>query len=104
MGSALIIIGRYLRKHKLIGFVGSYLLLSVLLKSFLHVDITIPCLWKSIFNFSCPGCGLTTASIKMTKWDISGAYQANPLLFLILPSGVFYFVRDFSKFKKEVTK
>lgn len=91
---------QYLWANKIISLVGSYIIFSVLIKVFLDIDISIPCLWKSLFSFNCPGCGLTTASVKLTGLDVVGAYQANPLIFAVVPGGVFYMLTDFIKFKK----
>ena len=36
----------------------------------------------------CAGCGMTTALYKLLKWDIAGAFQANPLIFVVLATAV----------------
>jgi len=90
----------YLWSNKIVSIVGGYILVSVFVKLFLDIDICIPCLWKTIFGFTCPGCGLTTALIKLTGFDIAGAYKTNPLIFIIIPTGLLYLLTDFAKFKK----
>lgn len=92
---------KYLWTNKIISLVGGYIIISVLIKAFLNVDIGIPCLWKSLFGFNCPGCGLTTASVKLTGMDLVGAYKANPLIFAVIPGGAFYVLTDFIKFKNK---
>jgi len=86
-------------KNKVISVVAIYFVISVFLKMVFAIDILIPCLWKKIFHFECPGCGLTTAFIKILTFDISGAYKTNPLIFIILPLGIAYIYYDFSKFR-----
>lgn len=78
-----------------------YFILSVILKIGFSIDILIPCLWKTLFHFNCPGCGLTTSFIKILSLDLYGAYQTNPLVFIILPIGAIYIYRDFVKFKRK---
>ncbi len=54
----------------------------------------IPCLFKKITGWSCPGCGITTLFLCLARWDLSGAYAANPFLFvtgpLLLAQYVYY--------------
>lgn len=78
------LVSAYLWSNKIVTIVGGYIIASVFIKQLLDVDICIPCVWKTIFGFTCPGCGLTTALIKLTGFDIAGAYKANPLIFMAL--------------------
>ncbi|MGB4413946.1 MAG: DUF2752 domain-containing protein [Paludibacter sp.] len=82
--------------------IATYFATSIVLKLGFNINILIPCLWKTLFGFECPGCGLTTAFIKIITLDISGAYNANPLIFIALPLGVFYLINDFMKFKRKL--
>ncbi|NJM93936.1 MAG: DUF2752 domain-containing protein [Cytophagales bacterium] len=59
------------------------------------INIFPPCLWKSLFHFNCPGCGLTHAFLHLVKGEWSEAYQANALVFLILPFGCYYLGKDY---------
>jgi Protein of unknown function (DUF2752) len=43
------------------------------------------CFWKTVTGMNCPGCGLTTALIKLIKLDIYGAWKTNNLIFIIFP-------------------
>ncbi len=47
--------------------------------------IGIPCLFKLVTTFDCPGCGISTASIALIQGDISTAINANLGLFIIAP-------------------
>lgn len=79
------------------GFV-LYFLFSIGLKLFLSIDILIPCLWKTLFHFHCPGCGLTTAFIEILNLNFVNAFNANPLIFIVLPIVLYCLINDFNKF------
>lgn len=91
----------YLQGNKIVSLVAAYMLFSVILKLSFDADIGIPCLWKTLFGFECPGCGLTTAFIKLLQLDVSGAYKSNWLIFIVVPAGSFYILSDYNKFRKE---
>ena len=92
----------YIAANKLMSSIVIYFMVSIMLKIGFSIDILIPCLWKTLFHFECPGCGLTTAFMKILTLDISGAYDANPLIFIVLPLGIFYIYKDFVKFKRNI--
>jgi hypothetical protein len=85
--------------HKFLSIIGIYFIMSVILESAFEIDICIPCIWKKIFGFNCWGCGLTTALVKLTQLDFVGAYHSNPLIFIVLPAGTYYWIQDYLKFK-----
>lgn len=64
-----------------------------------RIDICIPCLWTTIFNVHCPGCGMTTAAINLLKLDFTAAWEANPLAFVVLPAIAYFAVMDFLTFR-----
>lgn len=87
--------------HNLIYLVvGGYFFVSVLLKAFTSIDITIPCLFKTFFNIRCPGCGLTHAFIHIIKLELADAWTANPIAFILIPAGSYYIIKDYLKFRK----
>jgi len=90
----------YFLENKFLSLAGLYFLVSAGLKSFTVVDICLPCLWKAIFGVSCPGCGLTSAFIQLVRLNPIGAWQANPLIFIVLPAGLYFITRDFLRFQK----
>ncbi len=92
---------KYLLENRIFGVVGLYFIFSIFLKSFLNLDFCIPCLWKTIFDFNCPGCGLTTALIYLTQLNFTGAFHANRLIFVLLPLALYHIGADFNKFVKE---
>jgi hypothetical protein len=88
--------------HNLIySVVGGYFILSLLLFSFFDINIGIPCLFTLLFGFHCWGCGMTHAILELMHLDFTGAYQANPLVFVVVPVGVYYIRQDFLAFLKK---
>ena len=79
----------------------SYTLISILLKSFTKVNITVPCPIKQFLGIRCYGCGLTTASVHIVKFDFSLAWEANPFIFFIAPLILFFIVRHWWRFVQE---
>jgi hypothetical protein len=88
----------YLRSKALLSLVGAYFVFSILLHAATGIDICIPCIWSTVFGVHCPGCGLTTAMIHLVQLDPTGAWDKNPLVFFILPAGVYFVVKDFLRF------
>lgn len=44
----------------------------------------IPCLFHSITNVPCPGCGMTRACLSITQGNFMQAYMFNPFAFLLI--------------------
>lgn len=78
--------------------IAVYFVSSIILKTVFSVDILFPCIWETLFSINCPGCGLTTALIKIVTFDFYSAYLTNPLISLVLPIGLFCIISDFYKF------
>ncbi len=81
--------------------VALYFIIAVALKFAFILNILPPCLWKTLFHTECPGCGLTGAFMAIISFDMPSAYEANPLIFIVLPLGLFFIGKDFMKFKRE---
>ena len=45
----------------------------------------IPCFIKVITGFKCPGCGITTMIVEMTRLHFDKAFEANAFLFVTWP-------------------
>lgn len=95
---------KYLASNKIISLVAIYFVISIIFKIALDINILIPCMWKTLFNFECPGCGLTTAFIDLLQFNITGAFTANPLIFIVLPLGIIFICKDFKKFSDDIKK
>ena len=92
---------KYIAKNKFLLIVGFYFLFSAILKAVAEIDICIPCLWKSIFGFQCPGCGLTTAFISLLDLNFKNAFESNWLIYIIVPFGIYYMIQDYVKFQEK---
>lgn len=38
----------------------------------------IPCIWRSLTGYPCPGCGLTRAFASITNFDVIESFRFNP--------------------------
>ena len=92
---------KYIAINKIIVIVGAYFVFSAILKATTGIDVCIPCLWKTIFGFHCPGCGLTTAFIGLMELDFRKAFESNWIIFILVPFGVYYFTKDYDSFKRK---
>lgn len=92
---------KYFVSNKIIAIIGAYFFLSAILKATTEIDVCMPCLWKAIFDFHCPGCGLTTAFISIMELDHRKAFESNRLIFIIVPYGLYYLIHDYVTFKRK---
>lgn len=54
----------------------------------LWVNLThwaIPCPFHAVTGLQCPGCGVSRMCLALLRLDVAGAWQANPMLLLLLP-------------------
>lgn len=72
----------------------SYLVVGLLLQALWDYDILPPCLWRSMTGWLCPGCGMTTATICLMKANWSGAWEANGLVYVVIPMGLYYLYKQ----------
>ena len=52
--------------------------------------LSIPCPFRLITGFRCPGCGVTHYCLAMLRLDLSAAFRANPFLFCLAPPALLY--------------
>ncbi|HNQ69658.1 MAG TPA: DUF2752 domain-containing protein [Bacteroidales bacterium] len=90
----------YIKKHFLIAGIAGYYFIGLILYVFAKVDILIPCIWHTLFDIRCPGCGLTRAFIELLSFNFSAAWDSNPLIFIVFPALTYYIIMDFVKFVK----
>ena len=72
-------------------------------------NIGIPCIFKTITGYDCPGCGLTRANGEVIKFNFKKALEYNSSVFIVLPLLIYYFSNSiyawlFDKKKKELPK
>ncbi len=56
-----------------------------------YTGIYIPCIFRKITGFKCPGCGITHLVFALLKLDFHEAFISNPLVFIYLPFIIIYF-------------
>lgn len=88
----------------MLSMAAGYFLVAIAIHELFHINMLPPCLWKSLFHHSCPGCGLTTAFTKLLHLDFPGAFHSNPLIFIVLVLGIYLISDDFIKFVGKKTK
>ena len=74
------------RKRRLLAVGGA--LLGLGLGYALWVRLTglaVPCLFYTVTGRLCPGCGVTRMCLALLRWDWAEAWDANPVLLLMLP-------------------
>ncbi len=72
------------------------ILIAFVLLLFLWV-MDFPCLWKTVFNFPCPACGMTRGMLALFNLDFAAAFHYNILvipLFLLGLYGFFLIIND----------
>ncbi|WP_209972330.1 DUF2752 domain-containing protein [Paenibacillus eucommiae] len=69
--------------------VGGFLYLKVWLPV---TNIAIPCVFHEVTGLYCPGCGITRAALSLLRLDFVQAFRYNPLVFILLPLYVIYFI------------
>lgn len=85
----------------------------ILLFGLLFVSIVISgtinfeCIFKKLFNISCPGCGLTRSFRSILKFDIISSFKYNifgPILFIIIIIGIIFLIKDIIKNEDKTIK
>ncbi len=59
--------------------------------------IKLNCIFKKLFNISCPGCGLTRSFRALLRFDIISSFKYNifgPILFIIIIIGIIFLIKD----------
>jgi len=90
----------YIKRNFLITGIVGYYFIGLILYVFAKIDILIPCIWHSLFDIRCPGCGLTRAFIDLISFNYTAAWDSNPLIFIVFPGITYYIIKDFVRFVK----
>lgn len=45
----------------------------------------VPCLFRRVTGWKCPGCGVTSLCLALLRLDLPAAWAANPVLLLLSP-------------------
>ena len=89
------------RRNRVLGY-GVLLLAAGLLYGVFVAQsgLSIPCLFRWMTGLRCPGCGVTKLCVSLLRLDFSGAFAANPMLFLLLPWLGFVFLKYLTDYVK----
>ena len=58
----------------------------------IHWDLHLPCIFREITGYMCPGCGVTRMFKSIICLDFTNAFKYNPVVFLMLPLLVIIFI------------
>lgn len=94
----------YAKDNIIVMILLAYYIVGVPLFIFFDIDILLPCLISLVTGHRCPGCGMTTAFMDILKLEFIEAFNSNPLIFIVLPSLIYYVTTDFIKFKRNYEK
>lgn len=83
------------KKAKCLGTIGVACVILIA-----HI-LNIPCLFKSIFGFSCIACGMTRAWLSVFRLDFVSAYDFNRMYWCI-PILYLYIIFDGKLFKNQI--
>ena len=85
--------GRRLRRILLYGEIIIFLgcLYGVLVKT---TGLALPCIFRLLTGFQCPGCGVTRMCVALLQLDLNAAYKAHPMLLVQLPFLILIAVRN----------
>ena len=72
-------------------FVVFLILISYLVFTRL-TEIKIPCIFEKITGLFCPGCGISRMFIAMSKLEFYQAFRYNPLIFIMTPFFIIFFL------------
>lgn len=53
-------------------------------------SLNIPCLFLSVFNIPCAGCGITRSYLSLLDLDITKAFEHNPMFWAVPIIGLMY--------------
>lgn len=59
-----------------------------------YTGFGIPCIFKTITGYDCPGCGVTRMIFALIRLDFQSAFNFNPLVFIYFPFIIFYFLYE----------
>lgn len=66
-----------------------------------RLGLYVPCLFRSVTGWKCPGCGVTSLCLALLRLDLPAAWAANPVLLLLSPPIAFLAVRMAVRYVRE---
>lgn len=83
-------------KKRVFKLLSILFLLILLFISYLFLikkyNFYIPCIFKQITGFYCPGCGITRCILSILNLEFYRAFRYNPLVFLMIPFLFIYII------------
>lgn len=83
-------------KKRIVKVLGIYLILILTFVIYFIVNkytgYFIPCLFREITGYKCPGCGITHLLFDIVNLRFKDAFLENPLVFIYLPFIIAYFI------------
>lgn len=79
-------------KKVLIVNISLLLILLIYYKFYTITDIGIPCIFKLITGYKCPGCGITRCIFSLIKLDIKSAFNYNQLVTILIVPFIIYYI------------
>ena len=90
------------RKLRLLAVGGSLLALGLGYAVWVRsTGLAVPCLFHAVSGLLCPGCGVTRMCLALLRWDWAEAWDANPVLLLMLPVLTVMGIRIAARFVRE---
>ena len=68
------------------------IIISIVLILYYFQIINIPCLFREITHFYCPGCGISRALRSLIHLDLYQAFRYNNLIIILLPIIIIYYL------------
>ena len=79
-------------KKVLIVNVSLLLILLIYYKFYSITNIGIPCIFKLITGYKCPGCGITRCLFSLIKLDFKSAFSYNQLVTILITPFIIYYI------------
>lgn len=89
-------------RHLVLIFLVLTFISAIYLVIIYKTHFMIPCLFKKITGYSCPGCGITRLCLSILKFDFDSAKEYNLFLFYTLPFVLFLIIYSIIAYLKSI--
>lgn len=79
----------------LLTLISICLILAVIL---IKTDAYLPCIFREITGYMCPGCGATRMCLAIIELDFKSAFNSNPILFITSPIILFLIYKSIQNY------
>ena len=92
------------RVRKIIYRDGIILLAGILYAVFVRLTgLAVPCIFRTLTGWQCPGCGITRACLSLLKGEIRTSFSYNSFLYIAGPCIIYLIVRGALNYIKDNT-